>query len=208
VCNTLGKTLGFTHMKSNPDHNCLFEIAKDQAGYFSSSQAGTCGFSWERLSNTVKNGKFRRVSPGIYRFQQYPESRFEDLFIALLKTGSHSVLSHVTALSVYGLSDALPGVIHVTIPRNASRRRQGIKFHTKSILQNEITLYEGLRVTTVERTIIDLFESGFDPGLLRQAVDQSLERGLTTKALLVNAIGNRKKNSFINLEKIISRGLA
>jgi predicted transcriptional regulator of viral defense system len=195
-------------MKNNPDYNCLFEIAEDQAGYFSSSQAVERGFSWERLSNSVKSGKFRRVSSGIYRFQQYPESRFEDLFIALLKTGKNSVLSHVTALSVYQLSDALPGEIHVTIPRTASRRRPGIKFHTKSIGQNEITLYEGLRITTVERTIIDLFESGFDPGQLRQAVDQALERGLTTKPMLINAMNSRGKFKQRKFENITSLRLS
>jgi predicted transcriptional regulator of viral defense system len=195
-------------MNNKPDYNLLFEIAENQAGYFSSSQARSCGFSWERLSNSVKSGKFRRITTGIYRYQPFPVSQNEDFFIALLKAGDNSVLSHETALSVYGLSDVLPGEIHVTIPRTASRRRSGIRFHTKSISRDEITRYEGLRLTTIERTIIDLYESGFDPGQLRQTVEQGLERGLTTKENLVRVLANRGKTSQSKFEALISMRLA
>lgn len=195
-------------MKNNPDYNCLFETAENQAGYFSSRQARSCGFSWERLSNSVKSGNFKRIATGIYRYQPFPVSQNEDLFIALLKAGENSVLSHETALSVYGLSDALPGKIHVTIPRTTSRRRAGIRFHTKAIGQDEITRYEGLRLTTVERTIVDLFESGFDPGQLRQAVEQALERGLITKGSLIRTLAIRGKSSQSKFETLISMRLA
>jgi predicted transcriptional regulator of viral defense system len=186
----------------------LFNVAENQAGFFSISQAEKAGYSRPNLHYQEKRGKFKRISRGVYRLGNYPASPHEDLFIALLKAGDHAVLSHASALSVYGLSDALPGEIHVTIPRTASRRRPGIKFHTKSIGQNEITLYEGLRITTVERTIIDLFESGFDPGQLRQAVDQALERGLTTKPMLINAMNSRGKFKQRKFENITSLRLS
>ena len=133
----------------------------------------------------------------------FPHASNEDLFIAQLKTGPHSALSHQTALSVYGLSDALPGEIHVTLPRSASRRRSGIRFHTKAITAEEITHYEGLRVTTIARTLIDLFESGFDPRQLRLAAEQAFERGLITPRQLAQSLNRRRPSLAKNFELLL-----
>ncbi len=136
-----------------------------------------------------------KIAHGIYRITLYPTSANEDLFIALLKSGEKAVLSHESALVVYQISDVMPGEIHVTIPRTSSRRREGIIFHTKTINQSEITQYEGLRVTTVPRTIIDLLESGFDPVQLEKAIDEALQRGLTTKGELLDTARNRRAST-------------
>ena len=190
-------------MKTPPNYECLYQKAESQAGYFTSGQAQECGFSWERLSNSVKSDKFKRVERGIYRLIHFPSSPNEDLFVALLKTSPRSTLSHQTALSVFGLSDVLPGEIHVTLPRTASRRRAGIRYHTKSITEEEITHYEGLRVTTVERTLVDLLEGGFDPQQLRLAAEQSFDRGLTTPKRLGQALDRRGATSRKEFETLL-----
>ena len=48
-------------MKSKPDYNSLYETAESQAGDCSAEEAGQQGFSWERLSDNVKNGRFHRL---------------------------------------------------------------------------------------------------------------------------------------------------
>lgn len=194
-------------MKNPPDYESLYQIAEGQAGFFTSGQAHDCGFSCERLSNSVKSKKFERIERGVYRFNHFPSSPFADLFIALLKSGPRSTLSHQTALSIYGLSDFLPGEIHVTLPRSASRRREGIRYHTKSITEDEITRYEGLRVATVERTLVDLFESGFDSHQLRLAAEQSFNRGLTTPKFLVQALDKRGASSRKEFESLLGIAL-
>jgi predicted transcriptional regulator of viral defense system len=183
-------------MDKKPNYQKLYDIAENQAGYFSSSQAKTVGFSWERLSNLTKSGKFHRIEKSIYRISQFPFSSFEDLHIALLKSGPNAVISHETALSLYELSDAMPGEIHITFPRTSSRRRKGIRYHTKTITNKEITSYQGLRVTTVARTIIDLIVSGFEPVQIKKAIDQAIQRGMITKEDLIHEA--RKKGKMVN----------
>jgi predicted transcriptional regulator of viral defense system len=164
-----------------PDYDLLYTFAEGQAGYFTAAQGQDIGFSWERLSSNVKSGKFKRVKHGVYRLVHFPGSPFEDLFIAMLRTGPLSAISHESALSVYGLSDILPARVHVIIPRTASRRRKGIKLHTNRLNDDEITIYNGLRITTVARTIADVAIYGHAEEQIRQAIQEALERGLTTQ---------------------------
>ena len=168
-------------MRRKPDYEHLYTIAESQAGYFTTRQAKTAGFSAERLSNNVKNGKFLRVVRGVYRLKHFPASPHETLFIAHLMTGSRSVISHESALSLYKLSDALPGAIHVTIPRTASHRRKGLRLHTNRLAPDETTHYMGLPVTTVARTVADVANSGLAETLVRQAIREALQRGIVTQ---------------------------
>jgi predicted transcriptional regulator of viral defense system len=181
MCNILGLDEGNTHMYQKPDYDSLYQVAENQAGYFTASQARDVGFSWERLSSNTKKGLFLRAARGVYRLVRFPGSAYEDLFVAWLRTGRKAVISHESALSVYDLSDVLPGEIHVIEPETASRRRKGIRQHTNKLSPNEITHREGLPVTTVVRTIADVSISGLAEEQVKQAIQESLQRGLTSK---------------------------
>jgi predicted transcriptional regulator of viral defense system len=178
-------------MKTKPDYDHLYEIAEAQAGYFTAQQAQSVGFSWERLSSNVKRGKFVRIKPGIYRLTHFPGSPYEDLFIAWLRTGPSSTISHESALSVYELTDVLPGEVHVIVPRTASRRREGIHLHTNRLEPDEITTRLGLPVTTVARTITDVITGGLAAEHVRQAVQEALRRDLTTPDSLLEQASRR-----------------
>jgi len=181
-------------MKEKPDYEKLYSIAEPQSGYFTVKQAQNAGYSRKDLSSLAMRKKFIRISWGVYRIALFPGTHFEDLFIALLRSGSQAVISHESALSVYDLSDVLPGDNHITFPRTSSRRRRGIQYHTKRITQAEVTSYQGLKVTTVSRTIIDLVESGFDPIQTKMAIDQAIDRGLMTKDELLAQARNKSES--------------
>jgi predicted transcriptional regulator of viral defense system len=172
-------------MTKRPDFNRLYKIAEAQAGYFTARQAHEVGYSRERLSDLSARDQFTRVQQGIYRLPHFPASRFEDLFVAHLRTGPNSVISHDSALAVYDLSDALPSEIHVIMPRTGSRRRDGLRLHTNKIDVEEVTRREGLPITTPSRTIADVIANGLDRELVRQAMEDALRKGLTTRAQLL-----------------------
>lgn len=182
-------------MKGKPDSQKLYQIAEEQAGYFTAKEAHSVGYSWERLSEYASNGKFQRIENGVYRLRQFPVNSLEEYFIALLKAGEKAVISHESALVVYDLSDAMPGVIHVTIPKTRSRRRTGLSFHTKKISEEEITVHSGLRVTRIPRTIIDLLESGYDFGTVKEAVIQAVKRGMVSEEELLEYSKGKSSNS-------------
>ncbi len=191
-------------MKELPDYDLLYEIAERQAGYFTAKQAESVNFTWERLSNNVKNGRFLRIQNGIYRLNQFPASTLEDFFAAWLKSGQSAVISHESALILYGLTDLLPGEIHVTVPRTASRRRTGVKLHTYKLTPQEITTREGLPVTTIERTILDILQSAISYEHIQQAIQQALQRGLLTSDRLLGYAATRSKRSLRKIEQILN----
>ncbi|MDD5468348.1 MAG: type IV toxin-antitoxin system AbiEi family antitoxin domain-containing protein [Anaerolineales bacterium] len=173
-------------MVDQPDFNRLYEIAENQAGYFTAKQAHLAGFSRERLFYYVTTGRFSRVQRGIYRLVQFPGSPYEDLFVAWLKAGPDAVISHESALYLYQLSDVLPSEIHVIMPRTGSRRRQGIRLHTNRLNPNEVTQREGLPVTSATRTIIDVAAGGITDEQIRKAIHEAIRRGLIAKEELLS----------------------
>jgi len=173
-----------TKSNRSPNHQTLYQIAEQQAGYFTASQARTAGFTQPLLSYYAQTGQFIRIRRGIYRLAQFPEMPFADLFVAWLQTGKDAVISHDSALAVYGLSDVLPSEIHVTVPRTASRRRPHLRLHTKHLSAKEITQHTGLPITTVPRTLADVIASGLGEEQVQQAIREAIARGLVTQKTL------------------------
>ena len=175
-----------------PDHDSLYQLAEQQAGYFTATQARDAGFSYSLLSYHVGTGRFNRVRPRVYRIVQFPSSPHEDLHVACLQAGFQAVISHDSALALYGLSDLLPHQIHVTLPRSASRRRPGLHLHTKRLRPDDVTGYEGLPVTTVLRTLIDVAAAGLADEQVRQAIQEALRRGLVARESLLWLTASRR----------------
>lgn len=171
-------------MKNKPDYNQLYNVAESQGGYFAASQARKLGFAWDRLSKNVKSGRFARVAHGVYRLINFPGSPFEDLFIAWLRAGQYSVISHESALSVYDLSDVLPGEIHIIVPRSSSVRRKGIRQHTNHLENHEITTRDGLPITTVARTLADVSATGLAKEQVKLAINEGVSNGMVTMEML------------------------
>jgi len=177
--------------KEMPDHSALYQIAEQQAGYFTTAQARQARFSPSLLSYHLDTGRFERVRPRVYRLVQFPASPHEDLYVAWLQAGPKAVISHDSALALYDLSDLLPDQIHVTVPRTTSRRRPGLRLHTKRLEPADATRYEGLPVTTVLRTLIDVAAAGLADEQVQQAIREALRRGLITRESLLQLTASR-----------------
>ncbi len=176
-------------VKRTPDHDALYHLAEQQAGYFTARQAVRAGFSGERLTDYSKPGRFQRVAHGVYRLTQFPSFPFEELFVVWLKCRPKSAISHESALALYDLSDVLSEEVYVTIPRTASRQRQGIRLRTNRLSPANVVKREGLQGTSVPRTVADAAGAGLSEDHVARAIREALQRGLTTsQALLAEAM--------------------
>jgi len=169
-----------------PDYDGLYELAEKQAGCFAAYQAREMDFTWERLSNNVKNGVFIRIARGIYRFTRFPRSPYQELFEAWLRTDQKGTISHESALSLLELTDDMSEEVHLIVPRTSSRRRKGVRQHTNKITEDEITHVKGLPATKVDRTIADVAKSGLQEVRIKQAVRRSIRLGLTSREELAS----------------------
>lgn len=171
----------------------LYQIAEDQAGYFSLTQAREIGLRRNQIYRELRRGKFKKAAWGVYRFQQFPANRLEEIHVTVLSVGQKAIVCCQTALYVYDLSDIIPDEIHLILPPTSSRRRPGIRVHTTQLNPADVTHFEGLPITTVSRTIIDCAFAQIDDEQIRTAIFQALQRGITTKQKLINQTVNRSK---------------
>lgn len=158
----------------------LYRIAEPQAGYFTAAQGMAAGIGHQLLAHHAKRGHIIRVRRGIYRLVLFPPGPNEDLFAAWLEAGSQAVISHDSALVLYGLADASSGEIHITIPRTASRRHPRLKLHTGRLTPEEITRQAGLPVTTISRTLADVVAAGLDDELAIQVIARAMKKGMVS----------------------------
>jgi predicted transcriptional regulator of viral defense system len=107
----------------------LYEIAEGQLGYFTAAQAKAAGMPQVRLVQLRQSGDIERVSRGVYRLARYPIYHLGEYMEAALwpqvrRPGTRGVVSHTSALAIYGLSDASPAKVHLTLPASARVRRE------------------------------------------------------------------------------------
>jgi predicted transcriptional regulator of viral defense system len=170
----------------------LFEVVSEQGGYFTAAQARANGYSKALLAHHAKSGRFIRVHQGLYRFREYPSSPREDVIAAWLATGKETALvSHESALDLLGLSDVVPEVVHITVPRARRYRTapRGVVVHTttRRLGRSDVAIREGIRLTGPVRSIMDAAQAGTAPEQITAAIGQALDRGLATRSKLLRA---------------------
>jgi predicted transcriptional regulator of viral defense system len=185
-------------IQHRPDFAALFAIASTQHGLFTITQARRAGFSDSLVSYHTSTGMFRRINRGVYRLRDYPSTPYEGVAAAWLAAGAHrSVVSHESALELHDLSDVIPQAIHLTVPRSMRHHPDlpGVRIHTttRTFGPSDVTAREGIRVTSVPRSIVDAADAGTSPEQIELAVRQAVQRGLTTSMRLEAAMRNRNK---------------
>lgn len=163
----------------------LYEIAENQAGYFTAAQARTAGLHQVRLVQLARQGAIERVSRGVYRFTRFPISQLGHYMEAVLwpqvrRPGVAGVISHESALAIHELSDVNPARIHVTLPTSVRIRREVPKrlvIHYADLAADEVETVEGVPVTTPARSIRDAHASHLGAELVGQAIADGRRTG-------------------------------
>ena len=163
----------------------LVRIAEEHDGLVTSEQARESGFADSVLVRLAQRGRLERMARGVYRIPYFPPGKFSQYLEAVLwakaNRGPEEVaVSHLTALNVYGISDANPDRIHLTVPKSARLRRQkpnGIVVHHDMLSQDDIQVHEGVPVTTLRRTVDDLLCSRARLDIIRQAIADARREG-------------------------------
>ena len=182
----------------------LYKIAEDQGGYFSIAQANSIGIQRNQIYRAVKLATIEQVYHGVYRLVLFPPNQFEEIYAAVVSMGGKAVVGYETALYVYGLSDIIPADIHLIMPRSSSRRRKHVKMHTTKLDDEDITLYNGFRITTVARTIVDVYSAHADKDQVHLAITQAISQGMTTSEKLIYQAQKRSRNIHKEIKSLIN----
>ncbi|MDB5059087.1 MAG: hypothetical protein JWO59_2559 [Chloroflexi bacterium] len=197
-----------TNAPKNTDLSGLEAFAFGQGGYFDRRDAQSYGLTDTHLRYHTAGGRFERVLPGVYRLRIAPNSPVDEYLLAWVWTNYRGAISHESALTLYNLADVLPLHTHVTVPRPFHRTSAPFQVHLAPLPATDTQLYDGVRVTTPARSIIDAAESGTEPSQIIKAVRESLDRGLLSPEMLRTA-GRRHPNQHRqNAQQLLEQALA
>jgi|AntAceMinimDraft_1070359.scaffolds.fasta_scaffold30558_1 hypothetical protein len=194
-------------MKARQALRVLAELTSVQWGLVTSGQAGRRGVSRLDLARLADAGLLERVSHGVYRDAGAAPDTFDELRIAWLslepKVEAHArltdlssvvVVSGISAATLHGIGDLRSDRHEFTTPVRRQSQRKDFHFIVRPVDQSQITLREGLPVTTVERTLADLIASHTDLTHVASALGDALRRGsieLGNLALLLAPLAGR-----------------
>ena len=156
--------------------------AAAQGGVLSRSQALEF-LSARQIQRRLARGLWERVFPSVYRLVSTARSWRQTALGAVLWAGRGCVLSHESAAVVHGLSRFRPGRLVLTV-RDHHRAPGTVELHHSERLSfRDVTEVQGLPVTTVARTLLDLAVR-IDGPTLRATVDEALRKKLVTLEVL------------------------
>ena len=140
--------------------NRLAELARKQYGVIARDQLLGIGFTIAAIRYRVRCGRLRPIHPGVFAAGAQPLVARGRWFAALLATRPSPVLSHLSSAQAQDLARER-GAVHVSVPgRPAARQLAGVVVHRPRRLDPaEIGRVDGLPVTTVARTLLDLAET-------------------------------------------------
>lgn len=158
----------------------LAELAGTQAGYFTAAQALEAGYSYSAQRYHVYRGNWTQVDRAIFRLRDWPVGEHEDLVRWTLWSRGAGVVSHETALALHDLGDANPAHIQLTVPPGFRRTGHGVMLHVGDLPERDVEEWEGFRVTTPLRSVLDSAGGGLDLDQLGGAIDDGVRGGRFT----------------------------
>lgn len=166
----------------------LAAIAAAQGGVFLRHQALACGWTKDEVDNAVRRGTWKRVRRGAYvepeLLRGASDLDLHRLLVHAVVAASQSdpVVSGVSAAVMHGLDlwDQDLTRVQLTHPGISSRVENDVHHHDAALDDDEIVVVDGLRVTSVARTAIDVarVSKSFDAGVI--TLDSALRFARTT----------------------------
>jgi len=167
----------------------LAHFARNAFGHFTAGHAALVGFSANQRAYRLDAGLWESQYEDVYRLAGVPPTWRGDILAACWAGGFRAVASHRSAAALWRLAGGRRHIEEITCPRWRRARHDGVLVHETSALDPcDVTMVDGIPVTTPERTLLGMAEV-CSPSLLEMAEDGAERRGLVTpgsiRAMLV-----------------------
>ncbi len=165
----------------------LKPIAAAQQGYFTAWQAKLCGFTTGMQSYHCRAGNWLKYGSGLFRLPGYADSPEADfvrwtLWSRNIHNQPQGVVSHASALALFGLGDYDPQNVHLTVPQAFRKSAPpGCVLHKASLTLSAIESRDGFMVTGLCRTLADLRSFLEARGAWTETLDLALARNLLSR---------------------------
>ncbi len=171
------------------------EVVARQHGVVTNRQLRAAGLSAAAIGRRLRSGRLRELHRGVYLTLPCALPHTAEM-AAVLASGAGAALSCLSAAERWGLR-AASGVgarqapVDVNV-QNRSRRRAGIRVHAVARpAPDEVTTLDGIPITSVQRTLLDL-ASALDDHELELAVARAERNGLVRREALLAYVARKR----------------
>jgi predicted transcriptional regulator of viral defense system len=183
----------------------LYALAAEQSGYFTAAQAKHLGYSYPAQAHHVNAGNWLRVDRGIFRLSEWIPDVHDDLVRWTLWSKNRAVVSHETALGVYGVGEFEPPRVHLTVPTGFRMKDDALVLHKADLPDEDIVERTGFRLTTLARSLVDVAAQSPDEDQLARAIEEARSRGTVTLRGLRGRAEAIDATAALRIERAIGR---
>ena len=134
----------------------IAELAARQGGVVSSEQLHALGLDTHDIGHRLSIGRIHRLHRGVYAVGHRRLDRQGRCMAAVLACGKGAVLSYRSAAAWWGLLPTQRARVDVTSP-HGRHAIAGVRRHqARSLAAHDTTTHEGMPITSVARTLLDL----------------------------------------------------
>ncbi len=164
-------------------------LAERQHGVVDLAQLRAAGLGRGAIDLRLRSGRLHRLHRGVFAVGHARVSREGRWLAAVLALGPGAALSHTSAAALWELRRTSAAAIHVTVPTAGGRsRRARILVHRSVTLRAaDIEERDGIAVTSVARTLLDL-AGMVSTGALERSIERSLALRLFDRDAILAAI--------------------
>lgn len=156
-------------------HDALADLATAQHGVVSTKQLLGLDYSRDSIKRSVISGRLYPIHRGVYAVGHRDLDWHSHCLVAVLACAP-AVASHASAGWIWGLLRYAPGTIDVTAP-NRRHRKAAFRLHHACLEGRDQTEREGIPVTSLARTKLDLAAT-LNAWRLERVLERSEELGI------------------------------
>jgi very-short-patch-repair endonuclease len=120
------------------------------------TQARSAGLSKHAVNRRVRSGRWRRCAKGVYFADDRPYTDASRVRAAVWSYGERATASGLAAAWWFGLTQFVPKVVEVTVPRDSNGRiHDGTRVRRRDLKDADVCEVRGLRVTAFPLTAIE-----------------------------------------------------
>ncbi|MBI4932580.1 MAG: type IV toxin-antitoxin system AbiEi family antitoxin domain-containing protein [Actinobacteria bacterium] len=132
------------------------ELAASHHGAFSRRQAASIGVSTRHLVRLVDQRVLTEPAPGVYALLGTPLTWRHRLAVATLCSNEAGAAAYESSAQLHAFDGYTDDAVTVLLPSPRRLRLEGVSVHVGPMDPVDLTVIDGIRCTTVERTLCDL----------------------------------------------------
>ncbi len=184
----------------------VVDMAADQFNRISRRQLRESGWTADAIKHRISRGELVIVESGVLAIAPALTHDPWGKWMSATLTHPGSVLSHIAAAVAWGILSFEESFVSITRPGNGGPRLHGaVMVHRSETIAEDTTDLDGIPITSVPRTLLDLAAFVSEPALAR-AVREAVRLELVTLVELGDSLGRyRGRRGVRRLAKTIAR---